>query len=155
MTASLREDLDTAVRSVAGPANQGLDVQGCWTTAVPLDEPGALLPVQARMATSGSAFTLLAPLAELEEPYDVDLFATLLRHCAHPDQTGGAGYAVLTEESGELLVALEHWVLPSISKEQFRALLLGFASAVRGMRGDVRDMIERGAPLRLLEEPLD
>jgi hypothetical protein len=154
MTA-LREDLDTAVRSVAGPANQGLDAQDRWVTAIPLHEPGRLLPVQARMATSGSAFTLLAPLAELVEPYDVELFATLLRHPADPDRTGGAGYAVLTEESGELLVALQHWVLPSISTDEFGALLRAFASAVRGMRDDIQDMVERGAPLLLVEEPLD
>ena len=107
------------------------------------------------MATSGDAFTLLAPLAELGEPYNVDLFAALLRHPADADQTGGASYAVVTEETGEVLVAVHHWVLPSISTEDFKALLRAFASAVRGMRDDLQDIVGAGAPLRLVEEPLD
>jgi len=155
MTTSLRDDLDAAVRSVAGPANPGLDSEGNWVTAIPLGEPAARLPVQARMATSGDAFTLLAPLADLGEPHDVEVFATLLRHPADADQTGGASYAVVTEETGEVLVAIHHWVLPSISTEDFKALLLAFASAVRGMRADLQDIVAAGAPLRLVEEPLN
>ena len=150
---TLQDDLDLAVRGVAGPKTQGLDPDGRWTTAIPVDDTGLLLPAQARMALSGRSFTLLTVLAELDEEHDAELFASLLRHAADPDRTSGANYAIVTEELDEVLLAVHHWVLPTITADQFATLLRVFVTAVRGMRADLEDMIEAGAPLQLVTGP--
>ena len=145
----LREDLDAATRDAGGRANQGLERDGGWTTVVPVDD-GALLHVRAGLALSGQSFTLVAPLAELGEP-EPELVVTLLRRNAEADHTGGAAYAVITEEEGDLVAATYHWILPSVTPSEFANLLKGFAGAVRVLRNDLADMSDRGAPLRLIE----
>ena len=130
MTASLRDDLDAA-----GTSRSRVQRTRAWTPTeagsprIPLDEPGALLPVQARMATSGDAFTLLAPWRNSVSRTTWSCSPRCSVDPADADQTGGASYAVVTEETGEVLVAVHHWVLPSISTEEFNALLRAFASA--------------------------
>lgn len=148
---TLKEDVDAATKAAGGRANQGLDNDGVWTTVVPVDD-GSLLPVQARVATSGGSFSLLALLADLEDQ-EPDLLLTLLRRHAEADHTGGAAYAVVSEETGDVIAATYHWVLPAVTPQEFEDLLESFAGAVRVMRNDLADMGERGGAIRLLEGP--
>ena len=145
----LRDDLDAATRAAGGRANQGLDGNGGWSTAVPVDG-GRLLSVRAGLASSGQHFTLTALLAELEEP-EPELLVALLRRHAHADHTGGATYAIISQEEGDLVAATCHWVLPSVTPSEFAELLKAFAGAVRVLRNDLSDMGDSGAPIRLLD----
>jgi hypothetical protein len=123
---------------------------GWWETVVPISG-GDLLPVVVRTATSGRYLTLAAPLAVLVDTTDPALLVALLRRPLHADHTDGAGYTVVADESGDLVAATYHWVLPSISPPEFAELLKVFARAVRTLRQDLEEMAGKGAPLRLLD----
>lgn len=152
---TLIDDLAIAVRTAGGPANQDLASDGTWETVVPVAGtsmlPVLMLPVLMRPATSGRYFTLTAPLAILDGPDVSEVAMALLRRHLDPDRTDGAAYAVVSEEMGDLIVAIHHWVLPSISVAAFSELLVTFARAVRGMWSDLEEMRAGGAPMRSFE----
>jgi len=145
---SLKDDLDAATREAGGPANQGLDADGVWSTIVPVDGD-SVVPVRARVTSTGRHFTLVAHLADLTE-LEPELLVSLLRRNAEADHTDGATYAVISEED-DIVAATCHWTLPSVSPLEFAELLQAFAKAVRILRNDLTDMADQGAPVRLLE----
>lgn len=145
---SLRDDLDQAVRAAGGPRNAGLLGDGTWGTVVPVGGD-RLLPVQARLARSGHRLSLVAALAHLHTP-DPEVLAALLGRHVEADRTDGVAYGLVSEEDGDLVVGVLHWVLASITPEQFRDLLRTFTRAVADLRADLEDMIALGAPLELI-----
>jgi hypothetical protein len=147
---SLQGDLDAAVRAAGGPANQGLGPDGGWATIVPVNTTGCLA-MRARMSASGEYFSLEAPLATLEEHASPEVLRSLLRRNLEADHGDGATYAVVSEEEGDVVVAVYHWVLPSIAPAEFAGVLKVFARAVRALRSDLADLSAAGAAIGLIE----
>lgn len=152
--ASLREHLDAAVRSAGGRANQGLDHDGTWSTVLPVGSD-VLVPTTVRLALSGRYFTLVAPLAALDGPADAELLLSLLSRHADADRSDGAAYAIVSADSGDIVVATYHWLLPSISPDEFATVLQVFARAVRGLHEDLAELEAAGAPLAMLDDVWD
>ncbi len=152
---SLREDVSAGLVALGGNLPVTLDGNGTATVPVPLLPSIVKLAnnrilVQVQVARTGDFFTLSTPLAELRsKPSQLLLSALLHRHMTAP-QTSGLTFALNADEDG--LFALYHWILKTISPEDFRALFQRFTTSTLDLLDEVNEVARRDSSVTPVHE---
>ncbi|ACY19096.1 type III secretion system chaperone [Haliangium ochraceum] len=131
---SLRDDVDAGLAAIDAPGASkrlALNERGTCEVTVPIPKQAATLTderlmVYVRMSRTGRRFSLRTPLAKMRETPDSELLENLLQRVYYPDQLSGLSVAMSPED--DALVAYYHWILDSITPEQFKALFTKFAT---------------------------
>lgn len=150
---SLREDVLAGLAAIDAPNAKTpltLDARGRCEVIVPVPKQVAALTderllVEVRMSRTGRFFSLRSPLAKLRETPDAALLEALLQRQYHPDPVSGLGFALSPED--DVLVASHHWLLDSISPEQFASLFTKFSTGMFVVLREVAGMARRDASL--------
>ena len=145
----LQEDVNAGLAALSGPeapSQLGLDSSGRCTVPVPMpaslvELEGGVLPVTVEGSGTGRFFTLSSPIAAINGQPSSDFFRALLNRQFHADQVAGGSFAVGGAE--DMLVAVYHWMLDSITPEEFVALFKNFISATLDLIDEVDNMARR------------
>lgn len=135
--------------------NDTLDDNGWALVRMPYtDAPVRLhdneLTIQIRLASSGRFFTLFSPLALLHETPNAPALEHLLRRQFYADQVGAASVAIAQVGDADVLQAVAHWMLPTLTAEEFSKLFEIFVQAVFTLIPEVVQLAEAGQPLQPL-----
>jgi hypothetical protein len=135
---ALKDDLNTALMELGQQARfevPTLDDTGAsrLVIQVPPDlhalRDGELL-IDIRLSTQGDRFSLYTPVAAFTSAPQQDVLEALLRRQFVGGQSSGLSYAIRTvEEDYDALVVIAHWILGSITPEQFRQFYQRFMAA--------------------------
>src|SRR5436305_359483 len=130
---TLKDDLNLALaamtRSRENPLS--LDEKG-WTQFILPMPPGMdnlsnqRLIIEVVISKTANYFTLLTPLAVLDNRPTAKFLEALLYRQFSPDQVDGISFGLGAGGERDRLVALYHWALPAITPEQFSALFQNF-----------------------------
>jgi hypothetical protein len=144
---SLREELNSAIAALDAsyePKAQ-LDAAGRYAVLLPL--PSAVielregrLPIEVALSKTGNYFSLLSPLAVIDDQATRGFCEALLHRQFYADQVAGISFAINVLNDDDILMAVYHWMLPSISADQFAALFKRFVTAVIEAIGELNTM---------------
>ncbi len=153
---TLKDDLNQALavmtRSRETPLS--LDENG-WSQLI-LPMPGRdnlsnqQLIVEVVLSKTAKYFTLLTPLAVLNNQPGAEFLQALLYRQFSADQVDGAAFGLGAGGERDRLVALCHWALPAITPDQFSALFQNFVKAALALIDEVKDMARREPALVLV-----
>jgi hypothetical protein len=145
---SLKEDINAGLVAISSPNKPPelvLDNSGCCTILVPLPASvvslvdGQLI-VQVKLSRTGRFFTLLSPIGAIQEKLNREFFKALFYRQFYADQVSGVSIAINAEN--DTLVAVYHWMLESISPQDFSSLFQGFVTATLDLLGEISNMVE-------------
>lgn len=153
---TLKDDLNQALavmtRSRETPLS--LDENG-WSQLI-LPMPGRdnlsnqQLIVEVVLSKTAKYFTLLTPLAVLNNQPGAEFLQALLYRQFSADQVDGAAFGLGAGGERDRLVALCHWALPAITPDQFSDLFQNFVKAALALIDEVKDMARREPALVLV-----
>ena len=145
----LREDVNGALEAMStpnAPSKLALDDTGRCAITIPF--PGditqlaeGVLRVAVEISKTGRFFTLSTPIAAVDQNTGSEFFRALLYRQFYADQVSGASFAIGGSE--DVLVAVNHWALDSITTDQFAELFKGFVSASLDLIDEVGEMVQR------------
>jgi len=98
------------------------------------------LMIQVQISRTGRFFSLLSPIGVLKGNPSREFFAALFYRQFYADQVSGASLAINAED--HVVVAVYHWILESITPNDFSSLFQGFVAATLDLLREVRDLAE-------------
>lgn len=148
---ALREDLEAGLEALAKKVKFSVpapDASGRARLEIPIPPMLAAvrdgkLTVDIRMASGGESFTLSTPIATTFGAVRAPFLDALLRRQQNGDSSAGLSYALEAANQYDALLAVYHWILPSITPEQFNALYQRFLMAALRVIADVDGMIDK------------
>jgi len=148
---TLREDLEAGLEALAKKVKftvPALDSSGRTRLEIPVPPMlGAVrdgkMMVDIRLASGGESFTLSTPVATTLGAVRAPFIDALLRRQQHGDSSAGLSYALEAANQYDALLAVYHWIIPSITPEQFNALYQRFLMAALRVIADVDDMVDK------------
>lgn len=87
------------------------------------------LVIEVQLSKAGNFFSLYTPVAVAVSEAGKQLGQTLLYRQFYAGQVAGASFALSTTDDNDVLVAIYHWMLDSISPAQFMQLYQRFIVA--------------------------
>ncbi len=153
---SLFQDVNAGLAAVSNPAADEplkLDSSNWCGITIPMPPSvirladGQLL-VEVTMPRTLDSFTFSSALAILKDtPHQKFLEALLMRQF-YAEQTSGANFAIAVTGDENVLVAVYHWTLDSITPEQFKALFKQFVSAVFDQIEEIKEMARQESKVK-------
>lgn len=145
---SLKEDINAGLAVISSPNNSQklvLAHSGCCTIIVPLPASvvrlvdGQLI-VKVKISQTGRFFTLLSPIGVIQEKLSREFLEALFYRQFYAEQVSGASFAINGED--DTLVAVYHWMLESISPDDFSSLFQEFVTATLDLLREISNMTE-------------
>ena len=112
--------------------------------------PLRALLITVEMSPTARFFTLYSPLAAITGKPGRDFLRELLNRQFHADQVSGSSLAIGGAE--DMLVAVYHWMLDSITPQEFVALFKNFVSATFDLIGEVGHLSRRDRKVTALHK---
>lgn len=146
---SLIDDINAALGTMSRPAPSpklALDDAGRCAIPVPMprdivDLADGVLMVNVEISGTRRFFTLSTPIAAVDQRTSSEFFRALLYRQFYADQVSGASFAIGGSE--DVLVAVYHWALDSITTDEFASLFKTFISASLDLIDEVVAMARR------------
>lgn len=144
----LKEDINAGLAAISSPNKPQelvLDDSGCCKIIVPLP-PSVVslvdgqLVVQVKLSQTGRFFTFLSPIRGIDEKLSREFFKTLFYRQFYAEQVSGVSFAINGED--DTLVAVYHWMLESISPDDFSSLFQGFVTATLDLLREISNMTD-------------
>jgi hypothetical protein len=147
---ALREDINAGLQRLAGTvkfAVPQLDDTGMTRLEVPMPPMLAnlrdgLLVIDVHLAGAGDSFTLSTPVAATLGVVAAPFYDALLRRQQRGHQSAGLTFTLEADNQYDALLAVYHWILPSIAPDQFVGLYQKFIQAALGVIADIDGMID-------------
>lgn len=148
---ALREDLTAGLERLSNKVKfsvPALDASGRARLEIPIPAGLAILrdgrlTIDIRIASGGESFTLSTAVATTLGVVRAPFLDALLRRQQHGDSSAGLSYALEAANQYDALLAVYHWIIPSITPEQFNALYQRFLMAALRVIADIDGMIDK------------
>ncbi len=145
---SLREDINIGLKAISNPNSTNkleLDKDDNCFISIPLP-PSVVkladdkLMISVKISPSESFFSLLSPLAIIKKTLSAEFLEALFYRQFYAEQVSGVSLSINAEQM--TLVAVYHWMLDSITPDDFRLLFKKFISAVLELIDEINDMAQ-------------
>lgn len=148
---SLRDDVNAGLAAVSrASAPQPLVLDDAGWCGIPVPMPPSVIELadgqimlEVQISKTQDFFTFSSPLAVVKSTPSARFSEALLRRQFYADHVSGAGFALAVVGDEDLLVSVYHWMLDSITPEQFRALFKKFIGAVFDHVEEINTMARR------------
>ncbi len=148
---ALREDLNAALAALnPSPEAPKVELDESGRAVIPVPMPPTViklaegqLPVEVSLAKTGAFFTLSSPIAVLKGTASRDFYEALLQRQFYADQVSAASFGIALVGDQDVVLSLYHWMLDSITSEEFTSLFKHFISATFDLIEEVNDMAKR------------
>lgn len=146
----LKEDLNTALMELRQHVKfevPTLDDTGVSHLVIPI--PPVLhalrddeLTIDIHLSTQGDRFSLDTPVAAFTDVPQQDLLESLLRRQFAGSQSSGLSYAIRTVGDYDALFVIAHWILGSITPQQFQQFYQRFMAATFLIIDDIHNIAQ-------------
>ncbi|MBN2005978.1 MAG: type III secretion system chaperone [Anaerolineae bacterium] len=147
---SLHEDINAGLALVSRSGASPLTLDASGWIGVPVPMPPAViqlqngqLVVEVQVAATGDFFKLTTPLAVCKSTPGAPFLEALLQRQFTSDHVSGASFALAATGDADVLVAVYHWMLDTITPEQFKSLFKRFVAAAFDLIDEVNAMVQR------------
>ena len=146
---TLKEDVNAALHELGQHVKfevPSLDDKGASRLVIQV--PPALhalrdgeLMIDIQLSSMGDRFSLLTPIAAFTNPPNRDVLEALLRRQFAGGQSSGLSYAIRTvDDQYYTLFAIAHWILGSITPQQFQQFYQRFMAAAFMVLDDIAEI---------------
>lgn len=155
---SLRDDVNVGLIAISNPrAKEKLSLNAQGECSVPMPMPPSLiklddgkLTVKVAMSRTGRRFSFMSSLGQLSGQPSQQFYQRMWHYQFYSDQFSGVTLALSPEDN--TLVAVYHWVLPTISEADFKALFKGFVGTMLELIREMRELARGERHVKLVHK---
>lgn len=152
---SLHENINAGLALVSGSGASPLTLDKTGWCGVPVPMPSSVIQLQngqllveVQVAATGDFFKLASPLAVCKDTPGAPFLEALLRRQATSDHVSGASFALAVTGDADVLTAVYHWMLDTITPEQFKSLFKRFVAATFDLIDEINDMAQHESKVK-------
>lgn len=152
---SLQEDINKGLIAISRSPDKALKLDNEGRVVIPVPMPanlikleGGVLNVEVVISDTESFFTMATPLAFLSKTPSAGFLEALFYRQAYADQVSAASFAISTHGERDTLMGVYHWMLESITAEQFSELFQSFVAASFDLIDEVKESSKKDRAVR-------
>ena len=152
---TLYEDVNAGLSMVSRSKSSPLVLDASGWCGVPVPMPSSVIRlhdgqmlVEVQISATGDFFKLTSPLAACKSTPSAEFLEALLRRQFTSDHVSAASFALAVTGDTDVLVATYHWMLDTITPEQFKSLFKKFVSAVFDLIDEINDMAQHESKVK-------